>query len=176
MLDPGVDAVAVGLGAREELRRDLRDHLVDLGVGVVVAAGDQVVVEVGRAEDLGETAAGRAAEELELEETVLSDRVADTPPGVGVAVGGDGRHAVGVARDRDAGTRRFGRPRLVEQLRLVIEVAVELDLVGQVRRAGPVRDAGDRHVAALPRREHVLGLQHRGARGRGEDRKQGRRE
>ena len=44
--DPGVDAVAVGLRAAQQRRREPGDHPVDLGVGVVVAAGDQVVVEV----------------------------------------------------------------------------------------------------------------------------------
>ena len=71
VVDVGVDAVAVCGRPVDQRLRDAGEHRVDLGVGVVVAPGDQVVVEVRGSEDLGEPAGGRAAKQLELEQPVL---------------------------------------------------------------------------------------------------------
>ena len=108
VVDVGVDPVPVGVEAAAQLGRDRLHGGVDLGVGVVVAAGDQVVVEVALAEDLGQRPVAGPLEQLELEEAVLAGRVADPPPGIGVGAGVDPRHAVGVAGDRHPGLRGAG--------------------------------------------------------------------
>ena len=153
LVDPRVDAVRVGLRAVDQALRDLVHHRLDLGVRVVVAAGDQVVVEVSGADDLRQAARGRAAKELELEEAVLRDGVADAEPGVVLGLAGDGGDPKLVARNRDAGAGRLRLSRLVEVDVAVLEVLEERDLVGQVRRARAAGDAGDGHVAALAGRQ-----------------------
>ena len=64
-----------------------------LGLRVVVAPRDDVVLERGLAEDLAERPGRRAPERLDLEQAVLGDRVAHAPPHVvlGVPVDGSGR-------------------------------------------------------------------------------------
>jgi hypothetical protein len=170
VLDPGVDPVAVGLRAGAQRVGELVDHPVDLGVGVIVATGDQVVVEVGRAEDLGEPAGGRALEQLELEEAVLGDRVADAPPAVVLALRGYRGDAVRVADDVHSGPRRLGFAGLAEAEGPIVEVDELVDLVGQVLGAGAVGDARQRDEPALAGRQHRLGLERRRARARGRQR------
>jgi len=106
--DPRVHAFPVGLGARLEVGGEGGPHPLELRRRVVVAPGDQVVVEVAAAEDLGEPAGGRAPEQLELEEAVLRDRVTGAPPAVLHRRAGDGRHAGRVAHDPHAGPRLLG--------------------------------------------------------------------
>ncbi len=164
--DPRVDPVAVGGEAGPQRRRELGELLVELGRRVVVAAGDDVVVDVVLAEDLGQVALGGAAEELELEEPVLGHRVAGAVPGVLVGGAVDRRHAVGVAGDPHAGPRRAAAGRLLEAVGLVAEGREQRQLVEQVRRARARGDPGRRDEAALARRQHVLGADDPGRGGR----------
>ncbi len=97
LVDVRVDAVGVALRALDEALRDLIQHRLDLGVRVVVAPGDQIVVQEAGPDDLGKAARRGAPEEVELEQPVLGDRVAHAEPAV----------VLGLARDRrDADSRR----------------------------------------------------------------------
>ena len=73
-----------------------------LGHRVVVAPGDDVIVEPILAQHLGQAALRPASEQLELDEPVLRHRVADAEPEVVIVARTHVRHAVGVARDRHA--------------------------------------------------------------------------
>ena len=157
--DPGVDAVAVGLEARLELGRQLVELLSSSAARVEVPARDQVVVEVAPAEDLRQAALGGAAEELELEEPVLGDRVAGAPPGV---VRRSGRVIAGTPYSSRVivtpGAASPSSPRLVEQRVLEAEADEQLGLVVEVRRAGagrrrrrPRRSRSGRAAARCPR-------------------------
>ena len=108
---------------------ELVQHLRALGGGVVVAPGDEVVVEVALAEDLREPAGRRAAEELELEEPVLGDRVAGAPPHALLVLGPDVGDAERVAGDLHVRARLLGLAGLVERRRLAPEVDEQRRLV-----------------------------------------------
>ena len=105
------------------------------------------------AEDLGERALGAAAEQLELDQPVLRDRVADAEPGVVGRPRVHVRDAVGVARDRHAGAAAtpscpgWSKPAGLKAKRLE-----QRDLVVQVRVGVP--DGG--HEARLAGRQHRL--------------------
>ena len=118
LLDPRVDAVAVRLDAALELRRACARAARRPRRRCSSRAGRSGRRRGSRAEDLREPAARGAAEELELEQAVLRDRVARAPPGVVVASPVDARHAEGVARDLDAVARALDVARLVELRRL----------------------------------------------------------
>src|SRR5207247_11444969 len=106
-------------------------------------------------EHLGQAAGGGAAEELELEETILGHRVAGAEPQVVVGLAGHRRNAKGVADDGDARSRGLAGARLPQARVLEGEALEEVELVGQVRRAGAVSEPRSRHEAALTGRQNA---------------------
>ena len=112
VLDPGVDPVAVGLGAGAQRRRESR-RSSSRSRRRCSSRGGRSGRRRGRSEPRISASRPPVARRnsSSWKRRSCGDRVADAPPGVVVAAAGDRRDAVGVADDHDARPRRLGRPR-----------------------------------------------------------------
>ncbi|MCY1228241.1 hypothetical protein D9M72_405430 [compost metagenome] len=124
MVDPGIDAVGIGLQRGTGLGRGLRQD--GLGIAPHAQRAQELVgIERGRPQDLREPACHDALVHLHLPQPVLCMDVAQRKPGVRLAGGADMGHAMAVAHDRDlaaqtrqrflAGSRRLRRMAIPDQ-------------------------------------------------------------